>query len=603
MLLALGQSKSQRDFLPLDTKDTLLTSSSTTRSLMIKLFQSFVADFIGISRSDYPLHEVHDLFKWGALSYMEVNKPTTFKGKELTLIKEDGRYKMKITMEKFIAGMTQASLPRGRLLQDEKLSDDEKKELRSISGSLQWLATQARPELSPVVSLTGHGDSATIHDLKMLLATVDYLKQTPSLGILTQDIPVDASAMVLAYSHSSWANASKSGSQIGVIIGLTTANVKDEPTRFSLLDWKSARAVRVYRSTLAAEASAADEAADRSAYVNMHLSEFIHLAPAHRVGVRLASLQGTDAKSLYDAVVSPKTITNDKRTMVLIRAIQETVSGENIRWVPARFQFSDGLTKLDEKLRLNFVRWLQNPFAILSDHPSNQQFEELCFQQLVAGHLCSRVKHQKKSTSVNFRLDSARHVTSWCFTCWAVSPLKGSFVPFSHFVCADKHVADLHCAWWLCLQLVFYQSFAEVELYDPQWSNMIHINLGDTLATRNVSVMQCLMSTSHTNSAFGVVVGWQKRVSFSTTSAVNRLITIDYQVLQLASLLELVPCVISLPSHFRLTVATSLGGSAVQIPAASRLIHHADHVFVQTCGGTSKLQSRRRKQWWSSMIK
>ena len=68
--------------------------------------------------------------------------------------------------------------------------------------------------------------------------------------------------------------------------------------------------------------------------------------------------------------------------------------------------------KLDEKLRLNFVRWLQNPFAILSDHPSNQQFEELYFQQLVAGHLCSRVKHQKKSTSVNFRPDSARHVTS-----------------------------------------------------------------------------------------------------------------------------------------------------------------------------------------------
>ena len=110
----------------------------------------------------------------------------------------------------------------------------------------------------------------------MLLATMDYLKQTPSLGILIQDVPVDASTMVLAYSDSSWANASKSGSQIGVIIGLATANVKDEPTRFSLLDWKSARAVRVCRSTLAAEASAADEAADRSACVNMHLSEFIH---------------------------------------------------------------------------------------------------------------------------------------------------------------------------------------------------------------------------------------------------------------------------------------------------------------------------------------
>lgn len=379
---------------------------------VVSIILVYVDDFIGISRSDYPLKEVHDLFKWGALTYMEVNKPTTFKGKELTLIKEDGRFKMKITMQKFIAGMSQSSLPRGRLLQDEKLTDEEKKELRSVSGSLQWLATQARPEISPVVSLTGHGDSATVHDLKTLFATVDYLKQTPSLGILIQDVPVDASTLVLAYSDSSWANASKSGSQIGVIIGLTTVNVKHEPTRFSLLDWKSARAVRVCRSTLAAEASAADEAADRSAYVNMHLSEMIHLSPAHRVGVRLASLQATDAKSLFDAVISPNTMTNDKRTMVSIRAIQETVSGENIRWVPTRFQFSDGLTKLDEKLRMIFVRWLQNPHAILAEHPANQQFEELYFQQLVAGHTNSTMKHQKKSTSVNSSLASTLHVTT-----------------------------------------------------------------------------------------------------------------------------------------------------------------------------------------------
>ena len=293
-------------------------------------------------------------------------------------------------------------------MKGDKLTEEEQKELRSISGSLQWLATQSRPEIAPVVSLTAHGDAATIHDLKNLYATVGYLKQSSKAGILMQDVPVNEDTVILAYSDSSWANASKSGSQIGVVIGLTTPLEKHQPAKFSLIDWKSARAVRVCRSTLAAEASAADEASDRSAYVNMHLGELVHLEPAHRVGVRLAFLQATDAKSLFDAVISPNTVTNDKRTMVSIRTIQETVTKENIRWVPTRFQFSDGLTKIDEKLRVSFSKWLQNPVAILVEHPENALLEQQLFGQAVALHESfsrgSTVKHQKNNTSVNFSL-------------------------------------------------------------------------------------------------------------------------------------------------------------------------------------------------------
>ena len=372
---------------------------------VVSIILVYVDDFIGISRSDYPLSEVHDLFKWGSLSNLEVNKPATFKGKELTLQKNlNGRFTMKITMEKFIAGLETGSIPRGRLLKEEKLSADEQKELRSVSGSLQWLATQARPEVAPVVSLTAHGDAATIHDLKALYATVAYLKETPKFGITMQDVPISSQTTVLAYSDSSWANASKSGSQIGVVVGFTTPSAKHEPAKFSIIDWKSARAVRVCRSTLAAEASAADEAADRSSYINMYLSEMVHLQPAHRVGMRLAFLQATDAKSLFDSVVSPNTMTNDKRTMVSIRAIQETVSSETIRWVPTRFQFSDGLTKIDEKLRLNFSKWLQNPVAILTEHPDNAKFEEEYFGQIAMHESRSTTKHQKTKTSVNFSL-------------------------------------------------------------------------------------------------------------------------------------------------------------------------------------------------------
>ena len=326
---------------------------------VISMILVYVDDFIGVFRADYNFDEVYNQFKWGALDYLKVGTPVTFKGKDLLLSQsEDKRVTMKISMAKFISSLDKGIIPRGRLQKDPQLSATEQKELRSVSGCLQWLATQSRPEIAPIVSLTGHGASATVHDLKALYQTIDYLKQTPQNGIVIMDLPLTSESVVLAYSDSSWGNASKCG---------------------TVLDWKSARSARVCRSTLAAEASAADEAADRSAYINMFISELTHQVPAHRSGCRLSSLQSTDSKSLYDSIIQENPSVNDKRTMVSIRAIQESVTSNEIRWTPTKFQFADGLTKADDRLRWNFTRWLQSPFAILTEHEDNDALEKKFF--------------------------------------------------------------------------------------------------------------------------------------------------------------------------------------------------------------------------------
>ena len=328
---------------------------------VVSVLLVYVDDFIGIARSDYRISEVHDLFKWGSLSFFEVDKPIVFKGKELTLtFNEKKRYILKITMSKFINGLDLGRVEKGRLQRDPQLSGAEQQELRSVSGCLQWAATQCRPEISPTVSLTAHGSQATITDLKTLYSTIEFLKKTPDYGLVMQDIPINEETLVISYSDASWANARKSGSQIGALVGLTTSSARSEPTNMSVIDWKSARSVRVCRSTLAAEASAADEVADRGAFINMFLGELIHGTVAHRVGCRLPSCQMTDAKSLYDAIVSQNPNLADKRTLVSIRAIQESVSNDQIHWLPTRFQFADGLTKTDERLRRSFTRWLQH---------------------------------------------------------------------------------------------------------------------------------------------------------------------------------------------------------------------------------------------------
>ena len=353
---------------------------------VVSLVLIYVDDFLGAHREDHNVQELHDSFKWGSLAWMEVGTPTVFKGKELHLLRDSsGRHTMKITMTKFIKTLDSGQIQRGRLQQPPGLSPAEQKELRSVSGCLQWAATQARPEISPVVSLTTHGAEATIYDLKSLYGTIDFLKTTSENGILIQDVAVGKNSLLVGYSDASWANAKKSGSQIGVVIGLTNQEALTSPSKFAVLDWKSSRSPRVCRSTLAAEASAGDEAADRSSFANLFLSELLYLEVAHKVGNRLAWVQATDAKSLYDAVLSENPNLSDKRTLVSIRAIQEVTSPDQMRWLPTRFQFADGLTKIDERLMAAFCKWMQNPMCVLTDHPSNADLELGYFGKVFSG--------------------------------------------------------------------------------------------------------------------------------------------------------------------------------------------------------------------------
>ena len=140
----------------------------------------------------------------------------------------------------------------------------------------------------------------------------------------------------------------------------------------TLLDWRSGRSSRVCRSTLAAEACASDEGADRAAMANYMMSEILFNEPALRVGLRVHSLLVTDAKSLYDCVVSKNLNLSDTRSLVSIRSVQETVSPRQMHWVPTQLMRADALTKLDSALLVEFMKWLLKPVI---------QISELCFGQ------------------------------------------------------------------------------------------------------------------------------------------------------------------------------------------------------------------------------
>ena len=325
----------------------------------------YVDDFFGIYRVDFDNSKVECAFKWGSFSNFEVNKTLTFKGKQLTLRqKTNGRHYLEVNQAEFIDGLETSKIPRGSDLAS-KLSAAQRAEFRSITGSLQWLCSQSRPELSAANSLANKGEATTVGDLKSLLEALDYAKSTRSQGFIIEDVALNRGSVIVSYADSSWANAEQCRSQFGVLVVVTTPAALQREAPAAIMDWKSGRSTRVCRSTLAAEASAADEGCDRGCYLNRFISQLLYNIPAHRCQEYLHHLHVTDAKSLYDCVVSESPNVSDKRSLVNIRAIQEVVDGQRIHWVPTSLQWADGLTKSSPDLRATFRKWLQKPRVIL----------------------------------------------------------------------------------------------------------------------------------------------------------------------------------------------------------------------------------------------
>ena len=199
-----------------------------------------------------------------------------------------------------------------------------------------WVASQTRLEIGLVVSLPNRGQLASYQDLNRLYETVDYLKLTSTHGLCYQDIPISLTSVILTYTDSTWANNLNLKSQYGVLVLLAPSQVSEAPSKATVIDWKTARSMCVCRSTLASEASAADEGADRAAFSNMSLRELLFGKPAHQVGCKLRNLHAVDAKSLYDCLIQDNPNVADKRSLINIRSVQETVSTQmgSPSWIP-----------------------------------------------------------------------------------------------------------------------------------------------------------------------------------------------------------------------------------------------------------------------------
>ena len=200
-----------------------------------------VDDFMASYSEEFDVISLEKMFLWGSVTKLTTENEGIYRGKEVRLVADGDEVKVEVSQKAFCQNLDPPNIPPGKM--EDKLTEEAWKEFRSLSGCLQWLAGQSRPELGATVSLANRGQEKTLADLKKLGEAVKHVITHPGEGITIPGITLDRSTVVLVYADSSWANAMAHSSQYGLLVVLRPTTISESTTPAALVDWKSGRSV------------------------------------------------------------------------------------------------------------------------------------------------------------------------------------------------------------------------------------------------------------------------------------------------------------------------------------------------------------------------
>ena len=349
-----------------------------SEEVLMSVLMVYVDDFLLAHDDRYDREHVLSLFTWGSKTELTTEESICFKGKQIHLKfdRQKNVYFLSLVQTAFIESMRgpQTKIPKSKF--DQELATEDLSEMRSVAGSLQWVSGQTRPDVAATVSLSSRGQKTKYSDLAAMFEAVAHLQSTKHLGLNLFPVVLNETTHLLTLSDSSWANAESFASQHGCLTLLAEPSIVERTGTALLLDFKSSRSPRICRSTLAAEASAADMSVDRTSFLNHMICEMFQRTPSYRLSHLLRSLHITDCRSLYDCICSENPNTEEKRTIISIRSTQQEVTREGCHWVPTQLMFADGLTKISKQLMESLINWLQMPWIQLRESKTSQPIEK-----------------------------------------------------------------------------------------------------------------------------------------------------------------------------------------------------------------------------------
>ena len=135
-------------------------------------------------------------------------------------------FTIRMSQNKFIDKLRPLHFSKERLKnRDALLNDKEISCLRAINGSLNWLATQSRPDLSTQVSFSQQAFPApTIADALAANNAVRRAKQHRDQELQFCSIPPECLA-IMCHSDAAFGNAKANATQAGFLVGFTHKNI------------------------------------------------------------------------------------------------------------------------------------------------------------------------------------------------------------------------------------------------------------------------------------------------------------------------------------------------------------------------------------------
>ena len=244
------------------------------------------------------------------------------------------------------------------------ITKEELQGFRGLIGSLQFAATNTRPDISCKLSLLqAKVSNATVSDLLQGNRILEEAKKHSTTSIRIQSIPVP-DVHFLSFSDAAFATREKANSQKGCLILATTRQINEvQPAKVSPITWFSKKIARVVASTLASETYALSGALDLLSWTRIHWAWLVDPSlnwqnPEETLASLPKAFAVVDCKSLYDLLQKTSVPQcSEYRTLLEASVIRDRLrEGVTVKWVHSAAQMADALTKdMDATTLRNFL--------------------------------------------------------------------------------------------------------------------------------------------------------------------------------------------------------------------------------------------------------
>lgn len=269
-------------------------------------------------------------------------------------VEQDAQGDIWLDQKEYLQDISPIDIPKDRRRHPTApVKPSELQKFRGLIGSLQYAATNTRPDISCKLSLLQAKISgATVEDLLQCNRLLEETKKHNNIRIHIRSLPLD-SVRFLSYSDAAFAAREKANSQKGCMILATTDQIdRAQEAPVSPLLWYSKRINRVVSSTLASETFALSGALDLLSWLRLHWAWILDPStrwqtPEITLGKLPHAFAVVDCKSLYDLLQKTSIPQcSEYRTLLEALVIRERLQeGVKVKWVHSAAQMADALTK------------------------------------------------------------------------------------------------------------------------------------------------------------------------------------------------------------------------------------------------------------------